>query len=169
MERNACRRRSVTERLVAIGNRRISGIFAKEVVSVYDEIYPTNEDLGIDCRSRFNATQATISRDIKELGIVKMSIDGKRQKYVRESGNRSVPGKFINLFRHAVVSIRYANNIVVIRTLPGSANIAGMMLDRLENPDILGCVAGDDTVMAVTISEKAAQQIVDTLAGLSEQ
>lgn len=142
---------------------KILELIADRVVETQDDLARLLQEAG------FNATQATISRDIKELGIVKMSIDGKRQKYVRESGNRSVPGKFINLFRHAVVSIRYANNIVVIRTLPGSANIAGMMLDRLENPDILGCVAGDDTVMAVTISEKAAQQIVDTLAGLSEQ
>ncbi|MDE6398993.1 MAG: arginine repressor [Clostridiales bacterium] len=142
---------------------KILELIADRVVETQDDLARLLQEAG------FNATQATISRDIKELGIVKMSIDGKRQKYVREAGNRSVPGKFVNLFRHAVVSIRYANNIVVIKTLPGSANIAGMMLDRLENPDILGCVAGDDTVMAVTVSEKAAQQITDTLSGLSEQ
>ena len=60
-------------------------------------------------------------------------------------------------------------NIVVIKTMPGSANIAGMMLDRSENADILGCVAGDDTVMAVTKSEAVAQQISESLSALLEQ
>ena len=117
----------------------------------------------------FNVTQATISRDIKELGIVKISVDGKRQKYVREVGDRSVSQKLLNIFRHSVLSIVYANNIVVIKTMPGSANIAGMMLDRLENPDILGCVAGDDTVMAVTKNEFVAQKITDMLSAQLEQ
>ncbi len=117
----------------------------------------------------FNATQATISRDIKELGIVKVSIDGKRQKYVREFGDRNVSNKLVNIFKHSVISITYAVNIIVIKTMSGSANIAGMMLDRLEDPDILGCVAGDDTVMAVTKSESVAQKISESLSGFLER
>lgn len=137
---------------------------------ISDRAVETQDDLArLLQEAGFNATQATISRDIKELGIVKISLDGKRQKYVREPNNRSVPGKLISLFRHAVVSIRFANNIVVIKTIPGSANIAGMMLDHLENPDILGCVAGDDTVMAVTLNESVAQQITETLSDMAEQ
>ena len=130
---------------------------------ITDNVVETQDDLARMLKeSGFNATQATISRDIKELGIVKMSIDGKRQKYVREYGDRSVSNdKLVNIFKSAVVSILYANNIVVIKTMSGSANIAGMMLDRLENPDILGCVAGDDTVMAVAKSEAVAREITD--------
>ena len=75
----------------------------------------------------------------------------------------------MNIFKHAVISIVHAGNIIVIKTMSGSANIAGMMLDRLENPDILGCVAGDDTVMAVTTSESVAQQIGESLSALLEQ
>ena len=124
---------------------KILELITDNVVETQDDLARMLKDAG------FNATQATISRDIKELGIVKMSIDGKRQKYVREFGDRSVSNdKLVNIFKNAVISILYANNIVVIKTMSGSANIAGMMLDRLENPDILGCVAGDDTVMAVT-------------------
>lgn len=135
-----------------------------------DRVVETQDDLArLLQEAGFYATQATISRDIKELGLVKVSIDGKRQKYVRGAGDRSVSGKLVNIFKHAVLSIRYACNIVVLKTMPGSANIAGMMLDRLENPDILGCVAGDDTVMAVTVDENVAQQITESLSGLLER
>lgn len=142
---------------------KILELITDTVVETQDDLTRLLKDAG------FNATQATISRDIKELGIVKVSIDGKRQKYVRELGDRSVSNKLVNIFKHAAVSIAYAVNIVVIKTMPGSANIAGMMLDRLENADILGCVAGDDTVMAVTKSEAVAQQISESLSALLEQ
>lgn len=143
---------------------KILELITDNVVETQDDLARMLKDAG------FNATQATISRDIKELGIVKMSIDGKRQKYVREFGDRSVSNdKLVNIFKNAVISILYANNIVVIKTMSGSANIAGMMLDRLENPDILGCVAGDDTVMAVTKNEAVAREITDELSELMEQ
>ena len=143
---------------------KILELITANVVETQDDLARMLKDAG------FNATQATISRDIKELGIVKMSIDGKRQKYVREFGDRSVSNdKLVNIFKNAVISILYANNIVVIKTMSGSANIAGMMLDRLENPDILGCVAGDDTVMAVTKNESVAREITDELSELMEQ
>lgn len=133
---------------------------------INNNIIETQDDLARMLKETgFAATQATISRDIKELGLVKMPIGGNRQKYVREYGDRSVSNdKLVSLFRHAVASISYAQNIVVIKTMSGSANIAGMMIDRLENPDILGSVAGDDTVMAVTKTENAAKLITDELS-----
>ena len=137
---------------------------------IEEKIVETQDDLAMLLKEAgFSATQATISRDIKELGIVKVTFDGKRQKYVREAGDRSVSSKLVNIFKHSVLSISYAVNIVVIKTMSGSANIAGMMLDRLENPDILGCVAGDDTVMAVTKSEESARKITEELSVLREQ
>lgn len=142
---------------------KILKIITENVVETQDDLARMLQEAG------FNATQATISRDIKELGIVKVAIDGKRQKYVREVGTRSVSNKLVNMFKHSVVSIRCALNIVVIKTMQGSANIAGMMLDRLENSDILGCVAGDDTVMAVTKNEEVAQQIVEQLSAFVDQ
>ena len=95
--------------------------------------------------SGFEVTQATVSRDIKELGLIKISADGKRQKYTKERTDNTVMSKFTDMFRHSVVTIDYALNIVVIKTLSGSANVAGTMVDRLKNSSVLGCVAGDDT------------------------
>lgn len=138
--------------------KKILDLIANQAVETQDDLARLLKDAG------FNATQATISRDIKELAIVKISVDGKRQKYIREQSDRTASGKILSLFKHALVSVRFANNIVVIRTIPGSANIAGMMLDRLDCADILGCVAGDDTVMAVTTSEQSARAICELLS-----
>ena len=113
--------------------------------------------------SGFEVTQATVSRDIKELGLIKISADGKRQKYTKERKDNTVMSKFTDMFRHSVVTIDYALNIVVIKTLSGSANVAGTMVDRLKNSSVLGCVAGDDTVFAVLRDERAAEDLTQKL------
>ena len=113
--------------------------------------------------SGFEVTQATVSRDIKELGLIKISADGKRQKYTKERTDNTVMSKFTDMFRHSVVTIDYALNIVVIKTLSGSANVAGTMVDRLKNSSVLGCVEGDDTVFAVLRDERAAEDLTQKL------
>ena len=67
------------------------------------------------------------------------------------------------MFRHAVFSIDYALNNVVIKTISGAANSAGMFVDRMGDADVMGCVAGDDTVLIITRSEAASLRIVETL------
>lgn len=114
-------------------------------------------------RAGFDVTQATVSRDIKELGLVKVSVDGKRQHYTKEKSDSAVTTKFTDMFRHSVVSVDFAQNIVVIKTLSGSANVAGMMVDRLKNGNVLGSVAGDDTVFAVMRNNEAAEEIAHQL------
>ena len=114
-------------------------------------------------RAGFDVTQATVSRDIKELGLVKVSVDGKRQRYTKEKSDSAVTTKFTDMFRHSVVSVDFAQNIVVIKTLSGSANVAGMMVDRLKNGNVLGSVAGDDTVFAVMRNNEAAEEVAEQL------
>lgn len=114
-------------------------------------------------REGFDVTQATVSRDIKELGLVKVSIDGKRQRYTKEKSDSVMTSKFTDMFRHSVISVDYAQNIVVIKTLSGSANVAGMMVDRLKNKDVLGSVAGDDTVFAVMRNNEVAEEVAEQL------
>lgn len=124
----------------------------------------TQDELAAELmRAHFNVTQATISRDIKELGLIKVSTQDGRQKYSKEMADNGISGKIINLFKNAVLSIDYAVNIVVIKTLSGSASTAGLMIDKLSNPDVLGCVAGDDTVMVITRSENIAVKLVNSL------
>lgn len=111
----------------------------------------------------FEVTQATISRDIKELGLIKIPGENKKQKYAREPADFNIANKIVNMFRHAVVSIDSAENIVVIKTLSGGGGSAGMMIDRLRDHNVLGCVAGDDTVMIVVRSKQAAASLVAAL------
>ena len=115
-------------------------------------------------RENFKVTQATVSRDIKELGLVKVSDGDFKYKYAyNDDKNKKVPNKLLNMFRECVSSIRYANNIVVVRTLIGSANTAAAMVDTIDNEDILGTVAGDDTIIIVTESLDAAIALCDRL------
>ena len=111
----------------------------------------------------FNVTQATVSRDIKELGLVKTS-DGGRQRYVRAgSKEKHYLSNIANIYRNAVLSITSAQNLVIIKTVPGGASTVGMNVDRLEEPEVLGCVAGDDTVLAVARTTESAKEIADKL------
>lgn len=118
-------------------------------------------------RAGFKVTQATISRDIKELGIIKIATENGKQKYTRDySDFTSISAKVSGLFKHSVIKISVAGNLIVIKTIPGSANMAGMMVDSLNNPSILGCVAGDDNVLVIAKTNDEADEITEILKQL---
>ncbi len=106
----------------------------------------------------FTSTQATISRDIKELRIVKELTSFGTYRYT--SASRELPATFSDrlytIFRECVTSFDYAQNIVVIHTLPGLASAAGSALDAMNMSVVLGTLAGDDTVIAVMRDSNAA-------------
>ena len=112
----------------------------------------------------FNVTQATVSRDIKQLGLVKVSGTVKKYRYTRvdykESGLRN---KYDNIFKESVLSMQIAGNIIVIKTVSGAANSAGAFIDHLMIPQILGSIAGDDTIFCATTSEKDAETVLKML------
>ena len=99
----------------------------------------------------FRGTQATISRDIKELRIIKEQTSMGTYRYATSSSELS--GTFSNrmntIFRECVVSFDYAQNLVVIHTLPGLASAAASAIDAMNMSAVLGSLAGDDTVMVV--------------------
>ena len=106
----------------------------------------------------FSSTQATISRDIKELRIVKELTSLGTYRYT--SASREVTNTFSNrlntIFRECVTSFDYAQNIIVIHTLPGLANAAASALDTMSRSVVLGSIAGDDTVMVIMRDTNAA-------------
>lgn len=106
----------------------------------------------------FRGTQATISRDIKELRIVKELTSLGTYRYTTSS--HEMTGSFSNrmntIFRECVVSFDYAQNIIVIRTLPGLASAAGSAIDSMNLSLVVGTLAGDDTVMIVMRDNNAA-------------
>lgn len=136
---------------------KILEIIAEKPIETQDELASALVAEG------FNVTQATVSRDIKELGLIKIN-DGGRQRYVREGGKeKNFLSNIANIYRNAVLSITSAQNLVIIKTVPGGASTVGMNIDRLGDPDILGCVAGDDTVLAVAPTLRDAERIADKL------
>ena len=111
--------------------------------------------------------QATLSRDLKELGLVKISEDGLRYRYVRpEDAAPSRPEQAIQLLRQFVRRIEPSGTLVVVSTELGNAGPIAVALDRLKIPGILGTVAGDDTVLAVIAESIAAQDVRDQLWAL---
>ena len=106
----------------------------------------------------FRGTQATISRDIKELRIVKelTSLGTYRYTITTSDLGSSFSARLNTIFRECVISFDYAQNIIVIKTLPGLASAAGSAIDSMNLSVILGTLAGDDTVMVVMRDSNAA-------------
>ena len=106
----------------------------------------------------FNSTQATISRDIKELRIVKelTSLGTYRYCVPEKDAPPAISDRLNNIFRECVISVDYAENMVVIHTLPGMANAAASALDAMRSGAVLGTLAGDDTVVIVMREGHAA-------------
>ncbi|MBN2796853.1 MAG: arginine repressor [Clostridia bacterium] len=119
------------------------------------------------CDSGFNVTQATVSRDIKELRLIKVLTREGRYKYATlKQHETSMSDRFKKLFRDSVISIDHASNIIVIKTLVGAANAAAAALDALNLKDIVGSIAGDDTIFILIRHEENIQVAIKELEAL---
>lgn len=134
----------------------------KSILTLINEnIIETQQELtDLLIKLGYKVTQATISRDIKELGLVKESYDGKTY-YMQPLDPRLE--KLVSIFKQSVTSIDYANNIIVIKTIEGSANSSAALIDYLDNSQILGTVAGDDTIIVVIKTESEVVKVIDLL------
>ena len=108
----------------------------------------------------YDVTQATVSRDIKELGIHKVRNSNGKYCYIPEKSmlKNSLSDKFSLIFSQSVISIDYANNIIVIKCHTGMANAACATFDALEVEDVIGTLSGDDTFIVIAKSEDAARE-----------
>ena len=123
----------------------------------------TQEELCAELnRQNYVVAQATISRDIKDLRLFKIAgVEKKyRYAYIHETQGDVSP-KMKSLFTDSVLGVRSAQNIVVIKTLAGNGANAGAVIDKLNYPEIIGSVAGDDTLFAVCVSSEIAAAVVE--------
>lgn len=112
----------------------------------------------------FNVTQATVSRDMRELKVTKVATGSGSQKYaVLDSGDIELSERLSRVFRDGVVSIDYAQNIIVIKTLNGMAMAVAAALDSMENNEVMGTIAGDDTIFCVVKTEQKAVRLIERL------
>ena len=120
----------------------------------------TQEQLLDELKARgFSATQATISRDIKELRLVKeLSGGGYRYASSERKGLADSDARLRNIFKEGVTSVDRAQNIVVVRTMPGLASAACSALDSMEIPGMVGSLAGDDTGILIMRDNDAAER-----------
>ena len=110
----------------------------------------------------YQVTQATVSRDIRELKLTKVAMSNGRQKYAAlTEANEDLSEKYTRVFRDAFVSMDMAQNILVIKTVSGMAMAVAAAIDAMHLHEIVGCIAGDDTIMC------AVRSVDDTIAVMS--
>ena len=134
-----------------------------EIISEYP-IETQDELLSLLKTEGYKVTQATISRDIKDLRLVKtLGSDGKYRYTEAQASSSDIRSNFDQLFLSSVVSMDLAQNIVVIKTLSGMANAVCAALDSTGNSAIVGTIAGDDTIFVACRTDEHARSLVSTL------
>ena len=120
-----------------------------ELITNYD--IETQEELAAKLvENGFNVTQATISRDIRELNLTKIATKGGKQKYAVQSSSDIVSNsKYMRVLNDGIITMDTAGNILVVQTVSGMAMAVAAALDAMQIKEILGCIAGDDTIMCV--------------------
>lgn len=139
----------------------------QEILRIIEEMdVETQEQLLGALRERgLQSTQATISRDIKELHLIKELTGYGTYKYVVSERKASLnfAGRLRTIFKEGVTSFDLAQNIVVLKTMPGLASAAGAAIDGMEIPDLVGSLAGDDTVILIMRTNDAAMEFCNEI------
>lgn len=147
------------ERGVSIKNARqamILNLVNEREIRTQEELAEILREQGV------NVTQATVSRDIKELRLLKiLSPSGGYRYATSEQAEHGISERFVRLFTDSVLSIESAGNIVVIRTLSGAAAVAGEAIDGMRWEEILGSISGDNTIFVVVRTPEEATLVVN--------
>jgi transcriptional regulator of arginine metabolism len=138
---------------------------AKILEIITEKEIETQEELCAELNAlNYVVTQATISRDIRDLGLFKVSGSEKKYRYAYINENENgITSKMRGLFRECVLSVKAAQNLVVVKTLTGNGANAGTLVDKLTHEEIVGSVAGDDTLLVVCVDNQAAETVVNKL------
>ena len=140
-------------------HNKIIEIIESGIVETQDEL------IDILNREGYSVTQATVSRDLKALGVVKVSTRDNRYRYSlpHSAGhdNKRISEKYKAILRETVIRVDYAINTVVVNTYPGMAQASAAALDGIGGENIVGTLAGDDTIFIVMRSEAAAGDFVE--------
>ena len=136
--------------------KKILELIGERAIGTQEELTGALREAG------YPATQATVSRDIKELRLLKVLSGSGGYKYATaDKAEHGLSERFVRMFKDSVLSINFACNIVVIKTLAGSANVAAEAIDSMHLPEILGTMAGDNTVLVIVKNETEAAQTVN--------
>lgn len=137
-----------------------------EIIETYD--IETQDELAEKLQEAgFQTTQATISRDIREMKLTKISAPGGKQKYIAlKNKDYQTTEKYKRVLADGVLSMEIAQNLIVIKTVVGMAMAVAAAIDNLHITGIIGCIAGDDTIMCVTKDGEIAKEVVKDIKKL---
>ncbi|MFO7888648.1 MAG: arginine repressor [Eubacteriales bacterium] len=141
---------------------KILELINEKEIETQEELAKELKNAGID------VTQATISRDIKELRLIKVTSKSGKYKYgtIQESQN-SISDRLVRIFKNSIITIEVSGNLIIIKTIPGAAQICGSAIDSLQFGSIIGSIAGDDTVfIAVRDGEEEIEELKSQLYSL---
>lgn len=138
---------------------------AKIIELISQDIIETQEELAdLLMQAGYNVTQATVSRDIRELRLTKVATDDGRQRYIQLQNQESgLYEKYVRVLKAGYLSMEQAQNILVIKTVSGMAMAVAAALDSLNISGIVGCIAGDDTVMCAVRNAELVEGIIKKL------
>lgn len=118
----------------------------------------------------FHVTQATVSRDIRELKLTKLAMDNGKQKYIIVPGSdEKLNEKYMNVLKDGFLSVDRAENILVVKTVSGMAMAVAAAIDAMQWNEVVGCIAGDDTIMAAIRTREEALVVTERLRKLVSQ
>ena len=137
-----------------------------EIINKYE--VETQDDLISHLTAEgFSVTQATVSRDIRQMKLTKVLTGRGTYRYIQSSGNRGDDGaRFNNALADSILKVDYAGNVIVLKTYPGLASAVAAGIDSIHMIEILGCVAGDDTIIIVARDERKAGEISEKLKSM---
>ena len=128
----------------------------------------TQEELSNELKKQgLNVTQATVSRDIKELRLIKILTKNGRYKYATLNGQDNIlSDRLVKIFKNSIVSIDYAGNILIMKTLTGSAQAAAAAIDAVGLEEVVGTIAGDDTIFLAIRDIDKMEDIIEHFRNL---
>ncbi|MEG0291449.1 MAG: arginine repressor [Anaerovoracaceae bacterium] len=110
----------------------------------------------------FNVTQATVSRDIKELQLVKdLSASNKYKYSIRQDNNGPINDRFVKIFKETIIKVDYAENQIIVKTLSGCGPAAGEAIDSLKFDHVVGSIAGDNTILLIVDSKENVPGLIE--------
>ncbi len=138
-------------------HRKILELIKENIIGTQEELADLLKQEG------FNVTQATVSRDIKELALIKISVGNDRYRYSLPTEITVSETRLRFMLKEFVLNYAASENILIVRTAPGNANAVASALDNAQWAEILGSVAGDDTILVVARKKEEIPHIIDKL------
>ncbi|MBE5927579.1 MAG: arginine repressor [Lachnospiraceae bacterium] len=137
----------------------------KRIIDIINnEDVETQEELALKLeQSGYNVTQATVSRDIRELKLSKVVVGGKQKYALMQQEESDLNEKYLRILRDGVIGLDMAQNILVVKTVAGMAMAVAAAIDALEWYEIAGCIAGDDTIMCAVRTVDDTMSVMERL------